>query len=198
MNKEDLNSLIINLNKNIHDIMCYVTSEYMIKSLNKKIINRVFNNNLLDAYDFLINQKYLCLNIELLLSSKEKYTRDTRTSIQKTYNIQDNKIGRFVFNKDNIRIFMHAFNIFNIDNYYYICQSWKDHHEYKIIYKLNNLNYKRFIKKLIKYLKNYNFNIDKLFRLFKIDNMSDQENNLVRFYQDYNLNYTSMINIYHV
>jgi hypothetical protein len=197
MNKKNLDELIINLNKNLTEIMCYVTSDYMIKSMNKEIKQKIFNN-LSDAYNFLNNQKYLCINLEILLSSKKTYSVAKRKDIQKKYNIPDNKIGKFVFNKDNIRIFMHAFNIFYISDYYYICQSWKDHHEYKIIYKLNHDNYRKFIKKLIKYIKNYNTDPVKLFKLFKITSMSDQENNLVKFYLDYKLDYNMNMNIYYV
>lgn len=90
------------------------------------------------------------------------------------YGIQLKGYNKYVFNKPNIRLFTHAFNLFSIENKIYLGQSWDGLFSYGIKSSDDRKAYLRFVDKLSESLTGFVADPVELYHTFgirKIDEM---------------------------
>lgn len=194
---EHLMKIIENFQKK--ETMCYITSEQMFNTFKHNFVGQKTVNTANDFQDFMLTNNYTLYNIEITLSSIKIYNEGEKQLLANKYNINRKVYGKFVFNKDNLRIFMHAFNIFKLNNVIIVSQSWYGLHTYKIIHIFTNMiHFNEFIKQVTHAISIFNKNPYKLYALFGVSKIDDpNEDNILKMVVNENLQYNANINIYY-
>lgn len=163
---------------------CYETANYIYDQMRPYFHEKIYTSDAINDLS-LINELYklqpslTIIEIHMYINSKDY---QDPVKIRKQYNIKN----RFWIP----RVFNHSFNILIRHKHVYIAQSWFRVSNYKIIYKLNHVEFIEWLNKFKYAIEHYGTDPYALFNLFKYFKMMPNDNdirNLTKYIKDQHL-----------
>lgn len=124
--------------KNIDESLKIITKNYMCWKTAKAVMDLVQDeeyvtfNNIEEFYNYVSSLEFNILLIEFHITSKDKFTKEEKSELIKTFNLSNKGSDSYLIKLENLQFLTHAFNIFKYHNRISIGQSWLGKFKYEI------------------------------------------------------------------